>query len=141
MKSSFLTRDQTLSIWSGSTESKTLDYHRNNRREHLVLRTHTKKTTEYKTQHHPTISSTLCRMPHLNNKQNKNINPTTSRQDYLFVIRGKTNKQKLSTNLTLYEAYTNHWPNLRRADTKRKKEFNLLQVKNSTFLEVWEKET
>ena len=26
-------------------------------------------------------------------------------------IRGKTNKQKLSTNLTLYKAYTNHWTN------------------------------
>jgi len=48
-------------------------------------------------------------------------------------IRGKTNKQqKLSTNLTLYKPYTNHWTNLRRAKTKRKKEFNL---------EVWEKET
>ena len=43
-------------------------------------------------------------------------------------IRGKTNKQqqqKLSTNLTLYKAYTNHWTKLRRAETKRKKEFNL----------------
>jgi len=47
-------------------------------------------------------------------------------------IRGKTNKQKLSTNLTLYEAYTNHWTNLRRAETTMKKEFNL---------EAWEKET
>ena len=51
-------------------------------------------------------------------------------------IRGKTNKQtnkqKLSTNPTLYEAYTNHWTNFRRAETKRKKEFNL---------ETWEKET
>jgi len=35
-------------------------------------------------------------------------------------------------NLTLYEAYTNHWTNLRRAETKRKKEFNP---------EAWEKET
>ena len=47
-------------------------------------------------------------------------------------IRGKTNKQKLSTNLTLYKAYTNQWTSLRRAETKRKKEFNL---------EDWEKET
>ena len=30
--------------------------------------------------------------------------------------------------------------NLRRAKTKRKKEFNLLQRKSSTFLEAWEKE-
>ena len=35
-------------------------------------------------------------------------------------------------NLTLSEAYTNHWTKLRRAETKRKKEFNL---------EDWEKET
>jgi len=47
-------------------------------------------------------------------------------------IRGKINQQKLSTNLSLYVAYTNHWTNLRRAETKRKKEFNL---------EAWEKET
>ena len=44
----------------------------------------------------------------------------------------RKNKQKLSTNLTLYEAHTNHWTNLRRAETKKKKEFNL---------EAWEKET
>jgi len=31
--------------------------------------------------------------------------------------------------------------NLRRAETKRKKEFNILQGKNSTFLEAWENET
>ena len=48
----------------------------------------------------------------------------------------KKQKQKqqkiLSINLTLYEAYTNHWTNLRREEMKRKKEFNL---------EAWEKET
>ena len=48
-------------------------------------------------------------------------------------IRGKTDKQeKLNTNVTLYKAYTNHWTNIRRAETKRKKELNL---------ETWEKET
>ena len=31
---------------------------------------------------HPTTSSTLCRMHHLNNKQNKNTNPIINRQDY-----------------------------------------------------------
>ena len=44
-----------------------------------------------------------------------------------FPITGKRNKQKLSINLTQYKAYTNHWTNLRRAETKRNKEFNLLQ--------------
>ena len=43
----------------------------------------------------------------------------------------RKSKQKLNTNLTLYEAYTNHWTNLRRAEAKRKKVFNL---------ETWEKE-
>ena len=40
----------------------------------------------------------------------------------------RKNKQKqnqLSTNLTLFKAYTNHWTNLRREETRRKKEFNL----------------
>ena len=55
-------------------------------------------------------------------------------------IRGNTNnKQKRSTNLTLCEAYTNHQTSLRRAETKQKTEFNLLQGKNSTVLEAWEK--
>ena len=74
-------------------------------------------------------------MPHLNNKQNKNTNPVISRQDYHLTQpwpSGKMNKQKLSTNLTLYEVYTNHWTKLSRAETKRKKEFNL---------EAWENET
>ena len=44
--------------------------------------------------------------------------------------KNKTNK--LSTSLTLYKVYTNHWTNLRRAETKRKKEFKL---------EAWGKET
>ena len=45
----------------------------------------------------------------------------------------RKNKQtKLSTNLTLYETYTNLWTKLRREKTKKKKELNL---------EAWEKET
>ena len=36
---------------------------------------------------------------------------------------------------------TNHWTNFRRSETKRKREFNVLQGKNSTFLEAWEQET
>ena len=83
-----------------------------------------------KTQHHPTTSSTLCKMPHLNNKRNKNTNSNISRQNYYLTQpcpseEKQTNKQKLSTNLTLSKAYTNNWTNLRRAETKRKKEFNL----------------
>ena len=53
-------------------------------------------------------------------------------------IRGKTKKQKLSTNLTLYKAYTKHWTNLRKAEIKRKKELNFEawkkgELKHNTF--------
>ena len=41
----------------------------------------------------------------------------------------------------LYKAHTNQWTSFRRAYTKSKKEFSLLQGNNSTFLEAWEKET
>ena len=34
-----------LRLWSGSTDSKTLDYQRTNPREYQIVRTHTKKTT------------------------------------------------------------------------------------------------
>ena len=40
-------------------------------------------------------------------------------------------KTKLSTNITLYKAYTNHWTKLWRTETKRKKEFNLEAYKIS----------
>ena len=94
-------------------------------------------------------SSNLGRMPLLNNKQKYKPAPqqTGSATHLALPIRGKTNKQKLrethkhtltkrknklSTNLMLHKAYTNHWTNLRQAETKKKKEFNL---------EGWEKET
>ena len=82
-------------------------------------------------------------MAHLNNKQNRNTNPSSvdSITTSLSLSHQRKNKQKLSTSLTLYEAHENPWTNLRRAETKRKKEFNLLQGKNPTFLIAWEKET
>ena len=133
MESLFLTRDQALSLCSGSTDSKVLNYQRTNLREDWIVRTHTKETSWIQNQHHPTTSSTLCKTHHLNNKQNKNTNAIIRRQDYhLTQPCPLEEKQKVSRNLTLYEAYTNHWTKLKRAETKRKKEFNL---------NVWEKET
>ena len=69
-------------------------------------------------------------MPQLNNKQNKNTNQITRRQDYHLTQpcpseKKQRNKTKLNTNPTLYEAYTNHWINLGRIETKGKKEFSL----------------
>ena len=74
------------------------------------------KPLEYKTQHHSTTSSTLCRTPHLNTKQSKITNPLISRQDYHLTPQPcpseekETNKQtKISTNHTLDKPYTNRW--------------------------------
>jgi len=36
--------DQALSLWSGSTDSKTLNYQRSNPMEYQIVRTHTKET-------------------------------------------------------------------------------------------------
>ena len=64
-----------------------------------IVRTHTKETLEYKTQHNPATSSTLCKTSHLNSKQNKNTNPIISRQDHYLTHpcpseEKETNKQQ-----------------------------------------------
>ena len=136
MESSLLTRDQALSLWSGNTDSKTLDYQRANPRGYQIVRTHTKEN-------HLNIRPSITQLHYRtvqddsSKQQKKQICKLSLHQRVLpphsaLPIRGKTSKQKLSTNLTLYEAYTNHCTNLRRAETKRKKGFNL---------EAWEKET
>ena len=54
-------------------------------------------------------------------------------------IRGKTNKQtkkKLTTDLSLYKAYTNHWTKLWIAETKRKKEFKLEAQEKETLKKI-----
>ena len=45
VESSFLTRDQAPRLWSGNTDSKTLDYQRTNPKEYQIVRTHTKEIT------------------------------------------------------------------------------------------------
>ena len=58
MESSFLTRDQTLSLWSGNTHSKTLEYQRTNPGGIKCWELTQREPLEYKTLHHPTTSST-----------------------------------------------------------------------------------
>ena len=96
------------------------------------MRTHAKETTVIQDLASPATSSTLSSMPLPNNKQNKNTKQTGLPPHSALPIRGKTNKQKLSTNLTLQEDYINHWTNLRRAEAKRKKEFNLEACEKET---------
>ena len=102
----FLTRDQALSLWSGSTDSKTLDYWRTNPREYPIELTQ-RKPLDYKTRHHPITCSTPSRMPHLNNKQNKNTNPIISRQEYHFTqLCPSKEKQTSEQNSAQVSPYT-----------------------------------
>ena len=51
-------------------------------------------------------------MPPLNDKQNKNIKPIISRENYHLTQpcpSAGVGREELSTNFTLYEIYTNHW--------------------------------
>ena len=138
MESSFLTRDQALSLWSGSTDSKNLDYQRTNPREYQILRTHTKETTWIQdlaspNHQHPVQDTSSKQQTKQNYKQPSADRITTSLSlAYQRKNKNNRNNKKLSTNLTLYRAYANHWTNPGRAETKRKKEFSL---------KPWEKET
>ena len=100
MESSFLTRVQTLSLWSGSTESKTLDYERTNPRVYQIVRTHTKETTEIQDlaspnhQQHPvqdTSSKQQIEQKYKPTHQQTGLPPHSA-----LPIRGKTNKQTKS---------------------------------------------
>ena len=131
--------NEALRLWSGSTDSKTPDYQKINPREYQIVKTHTKETTWIQDPARPATSSTLCRMPHPN--KNKTKIQTQSLSDRintsLSLAHQRKNKENSppltrSTTCTLHEAYTNHWTNLMRTKTKRKKEFNL---------KAWEKET
>ena len=105
MESLLLTRDQTLSLWSGGTDSKTLDYQRTNPKGYQIVRTHTKETTGIQDlaspnhQQHPvqdTSSKQQTKQKYKPNRQQTGLPPHSA-----LPIRGKTNKGKLSTNLIL----------------------------------------
>ena len=93
------------------------------------MRTHTKETTGIQD---PSITQPPVApyAGHLIKTTNKTKKQTQSSADRITTSLGlahqRKNKQKiLSTNLTPYEAYTNYWTSLTKAETKRKKEFNL----------------
>ena len=130
------TRDQVLSLWSGSTDSKTLHYQRTNPRGYQIVRTHRKETTVIQDltspnhQQHPVqdaSSKQQTKQKYRPSRQQTGLPPHSA-----VPIRGKTNKQTLSTNLTLYEAHTNHWTNLIRQKPKGRKNSTLKTEKRRT---------
>ena len=98
-------RDQALSLWRRSADSNTLNYQRTNPREYQTVRTHTKETTWIQDLALPN-HSTLCRMPHLNNKQTKNTNPTISRQDYHLSQPCPSEEKQINKNSGQISPYT-----------------------------------
>ena len=98
MESSFLTIDQVLSLWSGSTDSKTPDYQRTNPREYQIVRTHTREITGLQDlaspnhQYHPVqdaSSKQQTKQKYKPNHQQTGLPPHSALR-----IRGKTNKQR-----------------------------------------------
>ena len=78
-------------------------------------------------QYHPVqdvLSKQQTKQKYKPNQQQTGLPPHSA------FIRGKTNKQAKTWH-KFHKSYTNHWTYLRRAETRRKKEFNL---------EIWEKE-
>ena len=100
MQSSFLTRDQALSLGSGSTNSKTLDYQRTNPGEYQIVKTHTEQTTWIQDPALPCAGRLIW-------TTNKTKIQTQSSADRIAIslslVNQRKNKQKLTTNLSLYK--------------------------------------
>ena len=130
----FLTRDQTLSPWSGSTDSKTLDT-RGQPQGRLTQR----KPLGYKTQHHPATSSALCRTPRLSNKQNRSTRPTISRQGDPLTQPCPSEEKQAGKNSAQISPYTKltqtTWPTLG-GKKPNEERIQPSSGKNSTFLEA-----
>ena len=127
VESLFLTRDQALSLWSGSTDSKNLGYQRTNPSEYQIVRTHTKETTGIQDPVSPNHQQHPVQDASSKQQTKQKYKPSHQKTELLphsaLPIRGK--KQKLSTNLTLYEAYINHWINLKWQKPEGKKDSTL----------------
>ena len=88
------TRDQALSLWSGSTDSKTLEYQRITPREFQIVRIHTKETTWIQDpaspnhQEHPVQDTSSKQQKYKPNHQQTGLPPHSA-----LLIRGKTNNQ------------------------------------------------
>ena len=78
-----------------------------------------RKPLEYKTQHHPTTSSTLYRKPHLNNKQNK--------------IQTQSSADRITTSLSLAHQRENKWTNKQTKTTQISPYMKLTQTTGPTL--------
>ena len=109
VESSFLTRDQALSLWSGNTDSKTLSYQRTNHREYQIVRTHTKETTWIQDptspnhQYHPVQDASSKQQTKQNHKPRHQ--QTGLPQHSALPIRGKPNNKQTNKNSAQISPY------------------------------------
>ena len=101
VESSFLTRDQALSLSSESTDSKTLDYQRTNPREYQIVRTHTKETTGTQdpaspNHHHHPVQDTSSKQQ--TEQKYKPSHQQTGLPPHSALPRGKTSKKAAQTS-------------------------------------------
>ena len=129
MEPLFLTRDQALSLWCGSTDSKTLDYKRNIPREYQIVRAHTKETTWIQNptspnhQYHPVQEASYKQQT--NHKYKSNHQQIGSRLHSAWPIRAKANEQT-SSQISPYTKLTQTTgPPLGRQKSKGRKNSNL----------------
>ena len=127
VESSFLTRDQAMSLWSQSIDSKALDYQRTIPREYQIVRTHTKETTwiqDLASLNHSCAGQTKQKYkPNLSMQDYHHTQPCPSRE------HNQPNKQKLSTIITLYKAYSITGPTLGEQKPKGRRNSTLKPVK------------
>ena len=102
-------RDQALSLWGGSTDSKTLRYQRTNPREYQIVRTHTKETAWIQDPATPnpqehSVQDTSSKWQ-IKQKQKPNHQQTGLPPHSALPIRGKTNKQ-INKNSAQISPYT-----------------------------------
>lgn len=131
-----LAREQSLRLWCGSPDSKTLGYQRTpNPRENQLVRIPIKATTCTQD-----LESPNCQQHHVQDASSKQQTRQNNKPNYqrtglpphrALPITGKKKKKQNKNNLTFshqisstshtYTAYTIHWTKLMRAEAKKKK--------------------
>ena len=135
MESSFLNRDQALSLWSGSTNSKTQDYKRTNPREYHIVRTHTQETTWIQDpashNHHPVQDASSKQQTNKQQQQKQTQSSADRITTSLSLPQQRKNKQKSYPTQSLQK------PLDQPKEGRNQKEERI----QAWELETWEKET
>ena len=97
VESSFLTRDQALSLWSGSTDSKTLDYRKLTLGGYQIVRTNTEETAGIQDpashNHHPVQDASSKQQTNKQQQQKQTQSSAERTATSLSLAHQRINKQ------------------------------------------------